>query len=135
MNQPPEELWVDVAHTPRDSSGFPSAVRAENIVPHIERIAWIIARAALAEDRAERLTEQKTLNTPDRISLPCVNNRELAAILTGLRNIQDTACDTEETVEAVQEAYDMFHNLDPLSSKEIDRLCERLNTHMIGDSE
>jgi hypothetical protein len=51
------------------------------------------------------------------------NERELATVLAALRCFQDCASDAIDVT-----AYPHFDGVDPLTTKEIDELCERLNT-------
>src|SRR5262245_23443803 len=59
-----------------------------------------------------------------------LNDRELAAVLAGLRLLQDHAHDGYQ--EAIVEVASDGGKLDPLNASEIDALCERLNLDARG---
>lgn len=60
--------------------------------------------------------------------MPGLNKRELAAVLAGLRALQDLRTMTAgELPDDIQAIYTDDESLEGLSDAEIDQLCERLN--------
>lgn len=58
--------------------------------------------------------------------MPELNTRELAAILAGLRNLQQDIIH-EELALSIKAIMDDSKEVKPLTVDEIDELCERLN--------
>ncbi len=65
------------------------------------------------------MTRSPATDSPDRL-----NPQELATILAALRHWQHTV---DPQAKATAMTYPQFEEVQPLSSAEIDDLCERLN--------